>query len=220
MRRGSAKSRVYRQGRGCGFHLCEQALDIDPNNARALSFLSFKFWLPVLSGLRSADPKADLARGDDLLSKALAVDPDYAPAHLFKSYILRAKSRPEEAIAEAERALALNAVLVNAYESIGDVYSQLGQFEKSLEYFDKAIRLSPHDPLLRNWYQGKAMSYLELKRYDQAIEWARKSIAISPNAVPWAHGALIASLALTDRKAEAQEALQRYLAQPQTHRRP
>ena len=26
-----------------------------------------------------------------------------------------------------------------------------GQFEKSLEYFDKAIRLSPHDPGMGTW---------------------------------------------------------------------
>jgi adenylate cyclase len=196
------------------FQLCQQALDIDPSNVRALSFLSFKFWMPVLSGLHSADPMADLARGDDLLSKALAIDPDYAPAHLFKSYILRAQSHPEEAIAEAERALDLNPTLVNAYESIADVYLQREQFEKSLQFFDKAIRLSPHDPLLLYWYQGKAISYFALKQYDQAIEWARKSIAISPNKVPWAHGALMAALAFADRQAEAQEALQSYLALP------
>jgi adenylate cyclase len=196
------------------FQLCQQALDIDPSNVRALSFLSFKFWMPVLSGLHSADPMADLARGDDLLSKALALDPDYAPAHLFKSYILRAQSHPEEAIAEAERALDLNPTLVNAYESIADVYLQLEQFEKSLQFFDKAIRLSPHDPLLLYWYQGKAISYFALKQYDQAIEWARRSIAINPNKVPWAHGALMAALAFADRPAEAQEELQRYLALP------
>ena len=52
-----------------GFRLCEQALDVDPNNVHALNFLSFKFWLPVFFGF-SADPQADLKRGDELVSQA------------------------------------------------------------------------------------------------------------------------------------------------------
>ena len=38
-----------------GYRLCEQALDADPNNVRALITLAVKFYLPVML-LRSADP--------------------------------------------------------------------------------------------------------------------------------------------------------------------
>ena len=62
-----------------------------------------------------------------------------------------------------------------------------GEFEKSLEYFDKAIRLSPHDPELAFWYGIKAWANFGLKRYDQAIELARRAIAINPNYVRAAH---------------------------------
>ena len=60
-----------------GYALCEQALAIDPNNVRALSWLSVKFCLPVGLGI-SADPKADLKRADELASQALALDPNCA----------------------------------------------------------------------------------------------------------------------------------------------
>ena len=63
-----------------GYALCEQALRVDPNNVRALWVLSMKFHLPVLFGM-SADPKADLKRADELVSQALALDPDNAAAH-------------------------------------------------------------------------------------------------------------------------------------------
>ena len=95
-------------------------------------------------------------------------------------------------------------------------YERLGEFEKSLEYFDKAIRASPHDPELAFWYGGKAWANFGLKRYDQAIELARQAIAINPNYVPGAHMFLVAALALTGHDAEAREALQRYLALPST----
>ncbi len=82
-----------------GYQLCEQALDADPNNVRALGILSVKFWVPVAVG-RSADPKADLKRADELVSQALALDPNYAPAHVLKAFILNIQGRLDEAIAE------------------------------------------------------------------------------------------------------------------------
>ena len=76
---------------------------------------------------------------------------------------------------------------------------------------DKAIRLGPHDASLLHWYVGKAYAYFGLTQYDQSTEWARRAIAINSNC-PWPHINVIASLALTDREAEANDALQRYLA--------
>ena len=45
--------------------------------------------------------------------------------------------------------------MVNAVVGRGWDYLYLGQFEKSLEFFDKAICLSPHDPILDFFYTGK-----------------------------------------------------------------
>jgi adenylate cyclase len=81
-----------------------------------------------------------------------------------------------------------------------------------LEYFDKAIRLSPHDPYVSGWYQGEGAGHFALKQYDQTIEWARRSIAFSQSANPWQHENLIAALALAGHQAEAHDALQNYLA--------
>jgi adenylate cyclase len=124
------------------------------------------------------------------------------------------QGRHDEGIAENERALALDPSDADAVVGLGFDYWGLGQFEKGLEYIDKAIRLSPHDPALFIWYGGKAFGYFALKQYDQAIEWAHRSIAINPNYNSTAHGNLIAALALTGRDAEASEALQRSLALP------
>jgi adenylate cyclase len=195
-----------------GFRLCEQALAIDPNNVLALTYLSVKFFLPVALGL-STDPKTDLKRGDELVSRALALHPDFGNAHMNKGSILMIQGRPDEAIPEHERALALDPALVDAEALLGFDHLYLGQFEKSLEYFDKAIRLSPRDPYLSGWYEGKSSAYFGLKQYDQAIEWARAAIVTNPN-YPAAHRDLIAAFALTGHEADAREALQRYLALP------
>jgi adenylate cyclase len=262
------------------YRLCEQALALDPNNSRALGNLSIKFYLPVLTG-NSDDPKSDLQRAEELASRALALDPNDAGLHVVMAGTRRGQRRADEAIAEYERALALDPAEVDAVKGLGFTYLELGQFEKSLEYLDKTIRHSPHDPELSNIYSGKARDYNELGQYDQAIESARRAIAISPSkplayqalsqayiytgefekslescdtairlspqnpicyirnagayfamkqydqAIEWArraitirpnnsfaHGTIIAALALTGHGADAHEALQHYLALP------
>jgi adenylate cyclase len=132
------------------YALCEQAIAIDPNNVRALRALGAKFWLRAELGL-SGDPKFDLERGDELASKALALDPDYGWAHDVKGGILRTQGRTEEAVAEHERALTLDPSNVDAAAQLGIDYRFLGRFDKSLEYLDRAILASPSDQALPYW---------------------------------------------------------------------
>jgi adenylate cyclase len=196
-----------------GYRLCEQALEADPNNVRALNGLSVKF-LSQATGGNSADSKVGLKRADELVSQALGLDPNDGWAHANKALLLLIQGHPDEAIAENERALALDPIHASAYGALGLDYVLVGQFERSLEYTDKAIRLSPRDPDLALWYHQRGLAYFGLRQYDQAIEWARRSVAVNPNLSPFVHMQLIAALALTGHGAEAHEALQRYLALP------
>jgi adenylate cyclase len=183
------------------YDLCEQALALDPDNVRALTYSTNKF----------RDPLSDVERADATVSKALALDPNYADAHVAKAWILWRQRRLDEAIVEDERALALNPAFLDAYVNMGLVYRTLGRFEESLGFFDKAIRRSPNDPAVSTSYAIKAGDHIALKQYDQALESARRAIAISPNyALP--HWYLITALVQTGQDSQAHEALQRYLA--------
>jgi adenylate cyclase len=196
-----------------GYPLCEQALRIDPNNVHALWVLTMKF-LQATSIGTSADPMADLKRADELVSQALALDPTAAGAHAAKAFFLNQQGRFEEAIAERERTLALDPADAGTIQGMGWDYLSLGQYEKGLELFDEAIRLSPHDPELQFMSYGKSWSYFGLKQYDQAIDWARRAITIGGTDNPLPHVFLTAALALTGHEAEAREALRHYLAMP------
>ena len=102
-----------------GYRLCEQALAIDPNNVRALTWLSVKSLCPVARG-RSVDPKGDLKRADELVSKALALDPNYRQGSRLEGLAYFAtQGRLDEAIAENERALALDPAMVDADAKLG-----------------------------------------------------------------------------------------------------
>jgi tetratricopeptide (TPR) repeat protein len=122
------------------------------------------------------------------------------------------EGRFEESIAGLEQALASNRANRDAVTGLGWDYFGLGQFEKSLEYFDKANRISPHDPDLAGSYEGKSYVYFGLKQYDQAIEWARRAVVIDP----FYSSDLAVPLALAGHEAEAREWLQRFLELPST----
>ena len=95
------------------FALCEQALRIDNRNVRALVILAVRSLVRGRSLLRD-NPQADRVKADELTSRALAVDSNNYLAHFARSYFLAAQ-RPDEAIAEAERSLALNPSFLPTY---------------------------------------------------------------------------------------------------------
>ena len=92
---------------------CERAIDADPNNVTALSMSSIGYTMPILLG-RSTDPRADLKRADELASRAIAADTNNQYGHIAKGNVLRVERRFEDAIAEFERALALDPNLAEA----------------------------------------------------------------------------------------------------------
>src|SRR5215813_365826 len=174
---------------------CERALDADPDNVSALSMSSIGYTMPILLG-RSTDPGGDLKRAAELASRAIAVDANNSLGHVAKGNVLRVERRFDDALAEFERALALDPNFADAYGLLGFTQLDIGQYQKAIEFFDKAIRLSPQNQQLAFWYLSKSHAYFGLRQYDQAIEWARRTIAINPN-VSSALGTLAAALALT-----------------------
>jgi adenylate cyclase len=212
---GTMKFGYFGKEADAAYTLCEQALALDPKNVRALNALTAKFLLPAALGL-SADLKGDLGRADELVSRSLAADPDSAWAHDLRGLVRLTQMRNDEAVAEYERALALDPAIADADSGLGWVYLRLADYGKSREYFETAIRVSPRDSGLPYWIGARAISFFGLKQYDEAISGLRQSIAINPNYIPWAHLSLVAALALTHRDTEAHEALQRYLALPST----
>ena len=88
--------------------------------------------------------------------------------------------RPEEAIVEAERALALNPSFVSAYIPLWIANWTAGRTEKADEYADAALRLSPHDSLAFAFLSEKGIGLFTLSRYEEATEFFKRSIAVNP----------------------------------------
>jgi adenylate cyclase len=207
------RASVGRPEMEAGYPYCEQALKADPRNLRALSILALRY--ATTAANRSTDRQADIALADDLIKRALAVDPRYYLAHHAKAWLMLAERRPDAAIEEEQRSLAVNPSYIGSYIALCSAQIAMGLAETAIKTADEAMRLSPRDPVLPAIEVQKAQAYLMLREDEQAILWLRRSLAESPEsttALPW----LISTLALDGHESEAHELLARYLALGQT----
>ena len=197
------------------YALCARALQIDDRNVTALGRMAWWHILPVLEA-QSPDPQATIRQADDLASRGLAIDPNDYWAHFSKAGVLMAQNRHEEAIVQAERSLALNPSFMEAYEVLCLANNFLGRPDRTMEYADTAIRLSPRDPYIFSNYHAKGWAFFMKEQDDHAIEWLRRSAAAAPGAEPFTYLLLASAYALNGRQAEAQDELKRYLSLSRT----
>jgi adenylate cyclase len=193
------------------YALCERTLEMDGRNVRALAILAIRSQVRVIN-LISDDPKAELRKADEYSARALALDPNNYLTHYARAFFL-SYGRPDEAIEEAERALALNPSFLATYIALATANLSAGHAAKTVEYVENALRLSPRDPLAYAFLETKGRGLFSLSRYDEAAEAFRQSVAVNPE-LPDGYAMLSASLAMMGHHADAREMLQRYLALP------
>jgi len=185
--------------------LFEQALRIEPELPKALVGLSLTLAVGVNYRWSSA-PAEQLARADDVVSRVVSRFPNDAMAHYVKGEILRAGGKDlAAAIGEYEAAILINPSLAPAYASLGNAKIRDGKAEEAFAPLLTAVRLSPRDPLLNNWYFNICHPYSHLGQDDSAIEWCRRSVAVSPFWISYVD--LASAYAWTGRNAEARAAV-------------
>jgi adenylate cyclase len=159
--------------------LCESALALDPASIQARGLLAHTLIARVLDQLTDA-PATDLERAEALISDVLAASPHDPAAHLTRGRVLQAQSRYEAAIPEHERAVALDRNSVGAIANLGLCKFHVGAIEEAIPAQEQAIRLSPRDPRLPNWYWRIGMVHLLKARIDDAISWLEKARSANP----------------------------------------
>ena len=112
----------------------------------------------------------------DLLTKATAVNPDYAFAYYVKSQVLFHTRRLPEALEAAQRAVALDPNAAYAYFAMGQAEARLGRGEQSIAHIKQAFALSPRDPLGGVWHMELGVSEVFCGRLDAAIAEFKRAI--------------------------------------------
>ena len=188
----------------------ERALAVDPGHVDALVFRA-SVDLLTATYLLTDDKAARLAAAEAGLLKALTVAPDHARAHMALGTVLGWTKRAEQAIAECERALAIDHNLAFAHALIGMRKVYLGRAEETEAHVQEALRLSPRDTMAHYWLTFVGISKIYLGRYEEAVNWLRRSVQANRNN-SMTHTTLAAALANDGRQEEARTAARELLA--------
>jgi len=159
--------------------LLERALALDPGSVEAQSFLATNLVGRILD-FGSGSAEEDIKRAGELATKAVAASPSSAQAHYAKASVLRVQRRCAEAIPEYEAALAINRNWVKALAAIGRCKIYIGPIEEGIVAQEHAIRLSPRDPSIWNWYFRIGEGHLLQSQIDDAILWLEKARNANP----------------------------------------
>jgi TolB-like protein len=193
-----------RDKRGEIIRLFERALALDPASAEAQSRLASALAGRVLDEI-SDTPAADIASAEGLVAKALAASPRNAYAHFARGQVLRAQRRNKEAIPEYETAIASNRNWAGAYAQLARCKFYTGSIGETIPLVEQAIRLSPRDPEVGQWFFRIGVVHLVQSRIDEAIVWLEKARSAMP-AHPLPHAHLASAYALKgDAELGAQE---------------
>ena len=83
-----------------------------------------------------------------------------------------------------EEAIDLNPNLPHAYFGLGFALTWAGRGREALPHLHKAIRQSPHDPVLWSFEMMAGYAHIQLGEYAAAVVWLRKA-ARRPNSGFW-----------------------------------
>jgi tetratricopeptide (TPR) repeat protein len=141
-----------------------RALELDPTLAEA--------WASA------AGVEQNLERAEQMYRRAIALNPNYAPAHHWLSGTLRELGRRGEALTEEERAVALDPLSAIVNNGLGVTRMNIGRFSEALVAFRKAIEI---DPTLAIAYLNVAdLQGFGLGRLDTALPWYHKAASLDP----------------------------------------
>ena len=145
----------------------QQILQADPNQPVALHLLGV---------IASQVGKNDIAV--DLITKALAIKPDFADAHGNLGISLKALGRLNEAVVHCQKAISLKPDFADAHCNLGVTLQELGRLDEAVAHFNKAIDIKPDYAMAHN---NLGVALKKLGRLDEAVAHSQKAIEIIPD---------------------------------------
>ena len=188
--------------------LLDQSIEIDPNFYEAHALLSWRHLNLWRNGLAD-DPEAALQRARQAARKAISLNQkDYRSHWALGQIALYADEDHDLALAEYEKAIALNPNQANLVAFMSLVTTFAGRAEEAVAWIEKAKRLNPHHPVWYDW--NGSFVYLMARDYDKAVIGAKKTLAIYPKALS-ALRILTATYVEMSRMEEAEKVAQKIL---------
>jgi adenylate cyclase len=194
--------RFNKEGNIQARQMFEEAIALEPENAGAYTMLGWTYLMEIWFGL-SESPGKSMGRAAELAQKALALDDTLDPPHSLLGSIYLLKRQYEKAIAEEERAVALNPNGADAHAHLGMTLNYVGRPEEAIALLKKAILLNPIPP---NWYLFTlGDGYRMTEQYEEAVAAYKRVLHGNPDDMR-AHIGLAATYSLSGQEEEARAA--------------
>lgn len=153
--------------------LLKRATEIDPNYADAYAALAETYYAAASMGWAEA-PTAALDRAEELANKALSIDDSEVRAHVILGRIHIFYRRYEQAKAEIDRAIAINANDAQGIAGRGNILMWLGQTDAAIKDLELAQRIDPEIDAMDRF--ALSLAYYLKGRYDASIEEAELNL--------------------------------------------
>ncbi|HEV8714791.1 MAG TPA: tetratricopeptide repeat protein [Candidatus Binatia bacterium] len=170
--------RFTKEGDAQARPLFEKAIELDSQYVEAYAYLGWTYLVAWIQQW-SPDPQT-LQRAFELEQKALALDDALPRAHFIVSWVYMVQAKYEPAVAEAERALALDPNDAESYVALANVFNVFGEkTTEAIALIEKAIRLNPRYPF---WYPYQlGWAYSLTGRYEEAIANQKQALLRNPS---------------------------------------
>lgn len=185
--------------------LLRRAIELDPNLADAYGYLCYALVLGMI--YFDAEPNQEqLNEAITIGRKGIELDDKDGLLRFMYGRALLACKEYGHALAELETAAELNPCLALTYCGLGDSLAYEGRIGEAIPYFQKAIDLSPHDPLRWAFYSYRALAHIFAREFEFANEWAERATRV-PNAHYQAFAHRVAALGHLERPEECAKAV-------------
>ena len=182
--------------------LAEEAVTLDPGYALAYSQFAWALMGEVVLGVYD-NPQEVLKRAYGFAEKAVALDDSSAWSHIALGLVsARYKKDWDKAIAEGQRAIALEPGSAYGYGFLAIFLTWAGRDGDAIPYYKKAFRLSPRP--LPIWLINLSYSYIAMGQYEEAIRILKGIVQKQPDQV-LAHVNLAAAYMLSGREDDARK---------------
>ena len=196
-----------REGMAKAKELAEKALEIDPKFSMAMVEIG---WVHFSQGDAGWSEDATKSYKEALAwgRKAIALDDSLGDAHALVANVLLTLEQHREALAEADKAIAVSPNFAHVLAQSAWVYAQNGRADEAVVLTQRAMRLDPFPP---SWYYGGlGDSLLFARRIEDAIPAHRKCVEQTPDFI-WCQLGLTVDYALLGKidqaRVQAAEAL-------------
>ncbi|MEK6255129.1 MAG: tetratricopeptide repeat protein, partial [Gemmatimonadales bacterium] len=159
--------------------LYEQALEIEPDYAAAWAGLARNYTFQVAFVPGVIDEGIRLAR--EAANRALAIDPEYAPAYATLSGIASAYDNDLATAAQhLERALALEPTNPDIIGAAAGLVRKLGRLDEAIALREYAVA---RDPVTPGGHFGLGWTYVDNGRPGEAVASFRTLLSLSPGRI-------------------------------------